>query len=129
MSLKLKRRINKDFDRILLRVIDRSLMQIGRSMGPVIYHRLEMDFIKRIEIPRKTEQFTMCLEQIFGMGAEYLIKMVIVTNLYVTIGEELEEIEAWSFTEYVKDARKKYMRKRLNGNIMAYAKQIDDAKR
>lgn len=46
---------SEEFNETLLRVIDDSLMQIVRSVGPVVYYHLEKDFIKREEIPVKTE--------------------------------------------------------------------------
>lgn len=80
-------------------------------MGPVIYYHLERNFTQKKEIPKKTKQFSSCLKQIFGGRAEYFIKMIIVKNLYIEIEESLEEIKHWSFTDYVKDARKKYVEK------------------
>jgi len=102
----------EEFNEILLRVIDDSLMHIGKSVRPVVYYHLEKDFIKKKEIPVKTERFSACLEMIFGKGVEYLIKMIIVERLYVEIEEELEEIEDYSLTDYVNEARKKYLQKR-----------------
>lgn len=105
------KKVNKNFDNILLKVIDDSLAEMGRSMGQVIYYHLEKDFIQKKEIPKKTEQFSLCLKQIFGEEAEYIIRMVIVKNLYIKIEEDLEEIEGWSFADYVKDAKEKYVKK------------------
>jgi len=106
------KKLNENFDRILLEVIDDSFVKIGGSMGPVIYYYLERkNFIQKKEIPKKTKQFSSCLKQIFGERTEYFIKMFIVKKLYIEIEESLEEIKNWSFTDYVKDARKKYVEK------------------
>lgn len=104
--------VNKEFDEVFLRVIDDSLAHIGKSVRPVVYYHLEKDFIRRKDIPVKIERFSACLEKIFGKGVEYLIKMIIVEKLYIEIEEELEEIEAYSLTDYVNEARKKYLQKR-----------------
>ena len=96
------KKLNENFDRILLEVIEDSFAKIGGSMGPVIYYYLERNFIPKKEIPKKTKQFSSCLKQIFGERTEYFIKMIIVKNLYIEIEESLEEIKNWSFTDYVK---------------------------
>lgn len=103
-----KRRINNAFNEIVLKAVDSSLEQIGRSMKTVVYYHLEKDFILREEIPTETKQFSACLKMIFGEGAEYLIKMVIVEKLYDEINEELTEIEEYSLADYVREARKRY---------------------
>jgi len=92
--------------------VDISLARIGKSVGPVVYYNLEKDSIKKREIPVKTEQFSACLRMIFGEGVTYLIEMSIVERLYLEIDEKLEEKEDHSFTDYVNDARKKYLKRR-----------------
>jgi len=84
-------------------------MQIGKSVRTAVYYKLKKEFIGRKEIPVKTERFSACLEMIFGKEVEYLIKMVIVEKLYIDIGEELEEIENYSLTDYVNKARERYL--------------------
>ena len=39
------------------------------------------------------------------------MRMMIVERLYVEIEEELEEVEDYSFSDYVDDARKRYLQK------------------
>ena len=116
-SSKLTKRINKQFDDILLKVIDNSLTQIGKSVKPIVYYHLEKDYIKRKEIPVKTAQFSACLKMIFGKEVEYLIKMIIVEKLYIEIKEELKEIEDYSLTDYVNEARKKFVKKRKRAKM------------
>lgn len=90
-----------------MKVVDDSLARIGKSVGPVVYFNLERDFIKKKDIPVKTERFSACLKMIFGEGVTYLIEMSIVEELYIEIDEKLEEKETHSFTDYVNNARKK----------------------
>lgn len=103
---------NKKFNRTLLKVVDDSLARIGKSVGPVVYYYLKKDFIKKREIPVKTERFSACLKMIFGEGAAYVIEMLIVEKLYIEIGEELAEEKEHTFTNYVDDARKKYLERK-----------------
>jgi hypothetical protein len=105
------KKANKKFNKILLEVVDKSLARIGKSVGPVVYYNLERDFVKKREIPVKTERFSACLKMIFGEGVAYLIEMAIVERLYVEIDEKLEEKEDHSFTDYVNNAREKYLKK------------------
>jgi hypothetical protein len=109
---KKKRGANKKFNDILLSVIDDSLMRIGSSMRPVVYHCLEREFIKKEEIPVKTEQFSACLKMIFGEEVRYLIEMSIVEKLYIEIEERLEKKRGHTFTDYINNARKKYLKKK-----------------
>lgn len=104
--------VNKEFNRILLDAVDDCLAKIGKSVRPVVYYNLEKDFIKKREIPVKTERFSACLKMIFGEGVAYLIEMSIVERLYIEIDEKLKEEEDKSFTDYVDNAREKYLEKR-----------------
>lgn len=105
--------LNRKFNRIFLDVVDFSLARIGKSVGPVVYYNLEKDFVKKSEIPVKTKQFSACLKMIFGEGVTYLIEMSIVERLYMEIDEKLEEKEDRSFTDYVENAREKYLKRRI----------------
>lgn len=112
MSVSLSKKVksfNKEFDKIFLNVVDHSLERIGKSVGPVVYYNLEKGFIKKKEIPVKTERFSACLKMIFGEGVAYLIEMSIVEKLYLEIGEEFVEEKESTFTGYVNNARKKYL--------------------
>lgn len=103
--------VNRKFDEILLKVLDDSLTRIGKSVGPVVYYNLEKDLVKKKDIPAKTERFSACLKMIFGEGVAYLIEMSIVKKLYLEIDEKLEKREEYSFTNYVDNAREKYLKK------------------
>jgi hypothetical protein len=111
LSLKKQKRTNKEFNEVFLRVVDDSLACIGKSVGPVVYYNLERDFVKKKDIPVETRRFSACLKMIFGEGVAYLIEMSIVKRLYVEINEELEERKKYSFTDYVKNARERYLKK------------------
>ena len=104
---------NKEFDEILLQVIEQSFAQIGRSMGKVVYHYLERDFsVSRKRIPMNTRTFSACLKAIFGEGTQVLIEMLIVEKLYAEIDTRLQTREDYNFSDYVKKARKIYITKK-----------------
>jgi hypothetical protein len=111
LSLKKQKRTNKEFNKVLLRAVDNSLACIGKSVGPVIYYNLERDFVKKEDIPVETRRFSACLKMIFGEGVAYLIEMSIVKRLYVEIDEELKERKEYSFTDYVENAKERYLKK------------------
>ena len=103
--------LNKEFNNTFLRVVDSSLMQLGENVESIVYYYLERDYVKRRDIPTETERFSACLEKIFGKAGEHVMRMMIVERLYVEIEEELEEVEDYSFSDYVDDARKRYLQK------------------
>jgi len=49
---------------------------------------------------------------IFGEEVRYLIEMSIVEKLYIEIEERLEKKRGHTFTDYINNARKKYLKKR-----------------
>lgn len=113
VHLKKAKAKNRKFNEILLHVIDHSFMQIGKNMGRVVYYHLEKDFfVAKKGIPTNIESFSDCLKSIFGEGAQVLIEMLIVENLYVEIDENFREEEHYRFTDYVRDARRKYLSKK-----------------
>ena len=63
----------KSFQKILLEVIDETLLNLGETVKTSIYFHLKNSFnIKRQDIPHKIEDFSEALEQMFGVGAKYL---------------------------------------------------------
>ena len=106
-----KKDVNKQFDNILLKVIDDSFTHIGHSFSSVVYFYMERDFIKKQEVPASTEQFSACLKKLFGEQAQFIIEMVIVRKLYTETEQVLKEKEKNTFTDYVDSARTKYMKK------------------
>jgi hypothetical protein len=111
-KLSRNKKLNKEFDKILLDVIDNSFKHIGKSMGQVVYYHLEKDFIRKNKIPANTRNFSACLEMMFGKGGASLIELMIIERLYIKIEEELEERNDYDFTECVDVARKRYLKKK-----------------
>jgi len=71
--------INRDdFNLALLEAVDEGFLALGESVRQAIYWHLENRFsIKRSEIPNKLKEFMEALRNMFGAGAEILLKVII----------------------------------------------------
>jgi len=99
--------INKDdFHQALLEAIDEGFLALGDSVRQAIYWHLENRFsIKRSEIPNKLKEFMEALRNMFGAGAEILLK-VIIKRFYMKLNLNFKDIEDWNFIDYVENAKK-----------------------
>ncbi|NIO37343.1 hypothetical protein GTO27_06520 [Candidatus Bathyarchaeota archaeon] len=100
----------KVFEEILLEAIDEALDSLGESAKQAIYFHIENKFkIPRSEIPQKIDDFAEGLENIFGMGAQFL-EILIMNRLHRRIGQPLRwnENEDLIFAEYVAAARRSF---------------------
>jgi hypothetical protein len=70
----LKKKTNvKKFDQILLESIDEALSTIGKRAKEAIYHHLKHNFsISKQDIPRRVNDFSTAIEQIFGETAQHI---------------------------------------------------------
>jgi hypothetical protein len=110
-----------DFNNLLLNAVDEALSSLGESLKTAIYFHLENTFhIKRQEIPKRIEVFTIALEDIFGLGAK-LLEVQIMKNLHAKIGgkneriEILAEPELLTFSNYVCLIKQKFEDASKNG--------------
>jgi hypothetical protein len=95
-----------DFHRALLEAVDEGFLALGHSVRQALYWHLENRFsLKRDEIPNKPKEFAEALKNIFGAGAEILFK-IIVKRFYKKLGLTFEDVEGWSFMDYVENAKK-----------------------
>jgi len=104
----------KDFDKLLLEVIDESLSSIGESSKQAIYFHLEKGFkIKRHEIPYKIDDFARAIEKIFGLGANFL-EILIMRHLYEKVGQavQLRASQDFTFAKYVTAAKRSFLKKK-----------------
>jgi len=101
----------KSFNEILAEAIDDSLSSLGESVKQVIYFHLEENFhLPKEEIPDRVEEFSECLEKIFGPGANF-IKILIMKKLYKRLGRPSfywDSSKEFTFTEYVEIARRSF---------------------
>ncbi len=101
----------KDFDKLLLEAVDEGLSSMGESSKQAIYFHLEKSFnIKRQEIPCKIKVFEHSVEEIFGLGADFLEDLIM-----KRIHEKTEGRLTWhrsqdsTLTEYVVAARRSFL--------------------
>ena len=99
--------INKDdFNLALLEAVDEGFLALGESVRQAIYWHLENRFsIKRNEIPNRLKEFMEALKNMFGAGAEILLK-VIIKRFYIKLNLNFKDVEGWSFIDYVENAKK-----------------------
>ena len=80
------------------------------DFGEVIIRFLELNTsLKRSEIADKPELFARELESLLGDGAK-VIEERMIRNLYAKIGSKFTEIDGYTFPDYVKDAKEKYLK-------------------
>lgn len=67
-----------NFEKVLLEAIDYSLASLGDSSKQAIYFHLEKGFsIRKQEIPRNIQAFSLAVEKIFGLGANFLESLIL----------------------------------------------------
>ena len=93
-----------NFGKLLVQAVDEELRTFGESARDAVYACLEDTFrIRKDDIPRKVDEFSDALGEIFGDGAR-LLEIQIMKNLYRKMGEIAEYFltkEDITFTEYV----------------------------
>ncbi len=79
--------------------------------GEIILHFLEIySAIKRDEVIEKPEQFAKELKALYGYSAKIILEKVIQT-LYAKIGMEYTKKEGYTFSDYIKDAYQKQLKR------------------
>ena len=99
-----------DFEKFLIEAVDEGLSSLGDSSKEAIYFHLDKSFnIKKEQIPGKIEAFTAAIENIFGIGANFL-EIVIMKQLYAKVGGALawNETARLAFAEYVAATRRAF---------------------
>jgi len=94
------------FREILLQAIDDALLVPGEIVRAAIYDRIEKNCqISREEIPEKLELFHQALQQLLGVAAKVMEKLI-VKNLYRRLNLNFNEHENWTLLDYVDHAEK-----------------------
>jgi hypothetical protein len=105
--------IGRDFESFLLEAVDDGLSSLGESSKQTIYYHLEKSFnVRREDIPTRVNAFTQAIENIFGVGANF-VEVLIMKKLYEKIGGILvwNESERFGFIEYLAKARRAFNEK------------------
>ena len=106
--------IKRDFDALLLEAVDEGLSTIGESSKHAIYFHLENHFgVKREEIPCRIEAFAHSMEQIFGLGANFL-EILIMKRFHKKAGGRFKwnRSRDFTFAEYVAATRHSFLEKK-----------------
>jgi len=104
----------KAFDKLLLEVVDDTLLSLGDSARQAIYFHLEDKFkITKNDIPYRLEDFAEGLEKIFGLGAKFL-EILMMKKLYEKTGQPLKwnENKELMFVQYVTAAEKSFLKRK-----------------
>lgn len=96
-----------DFGRLLVESVDESLdCVLGEIVRKAVYDALEKHHsIARNQIPKRLDDFTLGLENSFGVVPSKTIGKVVIKRLYSKLGLEFVERADWRLPDYVKEAR------------------------
>lgn len=107
----------KEFEKLLLEAVDEALASLGDSARQAIYFHLEnKSKIPKNEVPQRVEAFADGLEEIFGIGAQFL-EILIMKKLHERVGQSLEwkKGKKLIFAEYVAAARRSFLKRKKVG--------------
>jgi hypothetical protein len=94
------------FREVLLQAVDDALLVPGEIVRAAIYDRIERDCqIGREEIPEKLELLHKALQQLLGVAAKVMEKLI-AKNLYRRLNLDFNEHENWTLVDYVDHAEK-----------------------
>lgn len=105
----------RDFEKLLTEAIDEGLSTLGESSKQAIYYHLETSFnIRKGEIPNRIMAFAQAINNIFGVGANF-IEILIMQKLYEKIDGAFRwnESERFGFVEYVAGAKRLFQEKNM----------------
>ncbi|HXX88379.1 MAG TPA: hypothetical protein VEH86_08050 [Candidatus Acidoferrum sp.] len=105
----------RDFEKLLVEAVDDGLSVLGDSAKQAIYYHLEKSFnVKKEEIPSRMTAFTQAIENIFGVGANF-VEILIMKKLQEKVDGpfKLNESEKFGFTQYVSEAKRAFQEKSM----------------
>ena len=104
-----------EFDVLLLEAIDEALSALGDSIMQTVYFHVERSFhIKKHEISYRPGAFTEAIENIFGVGANF-IEILIMKKLHQKVDAHLmwKESEEFGLAQYVSEAKHVFQNKNM----------------
>jgi hypothetical protein len=107
--------VEPEFDVFLLEAIDEALSALGDSIMQTVYFHVERSFhIKRYEIPYRLGAFTEAVENIFGVGANF-IEILIMKKLHKKVDAHFmwNESEGFGLAEYVSEAKRVFQERNM----------------
>ena len=118
----------RDFEKLLLEAVDEGLSSLGESSKEAIYFHLDKDFnVRKHEIPDKIEAFVGAVENIFGLGANFL-EIAIMKQLRAKMGQQFKwhVSKDLTFTEYVTVARRSLLKENNTKKLGGMTAQCDE---
>lgn len=118
----------RDFEKLLLEAVDEGLSSLGESSKEAIYFHLDKDFnVRKHEIPDKIEAFVGAVENIFGLGANFL-EIAIMKQLHAKMGRQVKwhVSKDLTFTEYVTVAKRSLLKENKTKKLSGMTAQCDE---
>jgi len=98
-----KTEVKKDLDKLLEEAVDEGLNVLGNSGKQMLFFHLEKSFsLKKNEILKKPETFTVAIEEIFGAGA-LVLERLIIKSVYSKLGLKYQEKKECTFSDFLRD--------------------------
>jgi len=100
----------RDFNELLLQAVDETLNSLGTTISQCIYTQLKNQYnLNPQDIPLKISEFQQGIEEIFGIGAQF-IEISIIQNLFAktelpAVSQKAENLE---FVEYINLSRRRF---------------------
>jgi hypothetical protein len=91
------------FKDIFNSAVDRAMLSIGETGREMVYYYLEKTFGIKEQWHNNLEGFAEALEQIFGPGAQLLLR-AIVKELYTDLNLKIEEPKQFHFANIIRKA-------------------------
>jgi len=107
--------VEPEFDVLLFEAIDEALSALGDSIMQTVYFHVERSFhIKKHEIPYRLGAFTEALENIFGVGANF-IEILIMKKLHEKVDAHFmwNESEGFGLVQYVSEAKRVFQKRNM----------------
>jgi hypothetical protein len=107
--------VEPEFDVLLLEATDEALSALGDSIMQTVYFHVERSFhIKKHEIPHRLGAFTEAVENIFGVGANF-IEILIMKKLHEKVDAHFRWNESARFglAQYVSEAKRVFQKKNM----------------
>lgn len=107
--------VEPEFDVLLLEAIDEALSVLGDSIMQTVYFHVERSFhIEKHEIPYRLDAFREAVENIFGVGANF-IEILIMKKLHEKVDAQFRwnESERFGLVQYVAEAKRVFKKKNM----------------
>jgi hypothetical protein len=110
--------LNRKFGELFDSAVDKAMVLLGESGRQATYYYLEKILgLERGRWHNHVEEFAEAVEQIFGSGAQLLLK-AIAKELYLNLGLEFDEPKKFNFAKLVREAERYFLTTRAGGGFI-----------